>query len=95
LSIDNPADEIVEDDPENIEEQILEMFTPEEPEEEFSTTVQKVTVDEALEVLTLHEEQAHNGDPEFILRLERQSRILTLLRTVENVTQMTLDSWVI
>lgn len=45
------------------------------------------TVDEAvnaLEVLTLHEEQAHNGDPEFILRLERQSRILTLRRTVEN-----------
>ena len=88
MSIDNflnPADEIVEDDPENIE-----MFTPEEPEEEFSTTpepVQKVTVDEAvhaLEVLTLHEEQAHNGDPEFILRLERQSRILTLRRTVEN-----------
>ena len=32
--------------------------------------VRKVTVDEAvhaLEVLTLHEEQAHNGDPEFIL----------------------------
>ncbi|KAN0066669.1 hypothetical protein V8E54_015212 [Elaphomyces granulatus] len=31
------------------------------------------TVDEAvnaLEVLTLHEEQAHNGDPEFILRLD-------------------------
>jgi hypothetical protein len=55
--------------------------------------VRKVTVDEAvnaLEVLTLHEEQAHNGDPEFILRLERQSR-----RTVENGTQMTLDSWVI
>jgi hypothetical protein len=49
----------------------------------------------ALEVLTLHEEQAHNGDPECILRLERQSRILTLRRTVENVTQMTLDSWVI
>jgi hypothetical protein len=88
--------------PENIEEQILEMFTPEEPEEEFSTTpepVRKVTVDEAvhaLEVLTLHEEQAHNGDPEFILRLaKRQSRILTLRRTVKNVTQMTLDSWVI
>ena len=37
--------------------------------------------------------QVHNGDPEFILLFELEA--IEDTNTVENVTQMTLDSWVI
>jgi DDE superfamily endonuclease/Tc5 transposase DNA-binding domain/Fission yeast centromere protein N-terminal domain len=92
----NPPDEVVEDDPEEIEEQILEMFQPEEEEEEDEATeelVSPVSIKEAmaaLEVLTLYEEQADGGDGDFLTRLEKQRRLLLLKKSTEG-TQAKID----
>jgi hypothetical protein len=94
----NPEDEVVQDEIENVGAHILEMFAPEEEEDEprlVQEEVRKETIEEALkglEALLLWEEQSEEADPGFILRLERQRRIITTKKANAD-TQGTLGGW--
>jgi hypothetical protein len=94
----NPEDEIVQDNEEDIEAYILEMFSPEEEEEEpevEAEEIRKITIQEALKglnALQLWEEQSDEPDANFILRLERQKRVMRA-RQANTGTQSTLQGW--
>lgn len=79
----NPAEEVVEDCPKDLEQHIIEQLEPEEPEDEEETIYMEedpqITVTEALDMvkrLRLYEEQQDKGDTELIQQLNHYERRL-------------------
>lgn len=77
----NPAEEAVQDTPEDIESQILAQYGPEldDDSEEELEILPQISLDQALEALRtlrLYEEQQAEGVPSLIYELDKHERIL-------------------
>ena len=79
----NPADEIVQDSPDDIDNQILAEYAPQqesdESDEESIEPPPKKTIDEAIaaiQLLSLYEEQQGEGSPSFICALNSHEQVL-------------------
>lgn len=79
----NPADEIVQDSPDDIDNQILAEYAPQqesdESDEESIEPPPKKTIDEAIaaiQLLSLYEEQQVEGSPSFICALNSHEQVL-------------------
>ena len=81
----NPADEAVQDNPDDIGNQILAQYAPEqeqehdELDEESMEPLPSVSIDEAIaaiQLLSLYEEQQADGSSSFIYGLNSHERVL-------------------
>lgn len=77
----NPADEDIEDTPDEIDGQILAQYAPEaeDSSEEELEVLPKISQDEAIaaiQKLCLYEEQQAEGSSSFIYELDRHEHIL-------------------
>ncbi|KAF2430740.1 hypothetical protein EJ08DRAFT_219760 [Tothia fuscella] len=96
----NPDDEKIIDNLDEFtgefEADLIEMFQPEsEDEEVVEESIVRVTHNEAanaLAVLTLYEEQANDGDPNLLLRLQKLERQITV-RRIKGGKQMELTHY--
>jgi hypothetical protein len=76
----NPKEELVDDEPEHLDEQILSQFEPaDESDDDEVETVPPIPTQEALEALKklqLYEEQQDQGDIDLIQWLNRHERVI-------------------
>lgn len=78
----NPMDETIQDNPDDIDDQILMQYTPAEPDEEENESIEppaKISIDQAIaaiQLLSLYEEQQTDGSPLFIKQINDHEQVL-------------------
>lgn len=78
----NPMDETIQDNPDDIDDQMLMQYTPAEPDEEENESIEppaKISIDQAIaaiQLLNLYEEQQTDGSPLFIKQINDHEQVL-------------------
>ena len=93
-----PSDEVVEDSPEDIDEQIAQLYEPvveDDSEPEEVEVLPRIKADQALQLLRqlrLHEEQSDDCNSQWIRSLDSYEKVV-YRRQFQGLQQRSIDGW--